>query len=583
MRLLFESYPYEKADVSAYCSACGESLVGYTKGEKAVFDCVGYFYSSQLKDAVFILPKVLLDENAQAFGKYHPEDLLTLDCIPENQDKAMPDTAERQFIARLAVWLYQAIDCYSIRQWQNQSVDEAPISDILTNRSASDKSSRTYLDIILQLFRFHKEHNRLFTYISLVKAGGSTRINWNRTLARKQPLLWENIPFYHEFETNRKVVNFDEQLVVLFYSVLVFLSERYHFRVVTTLNYTLIPSHRIQNMLDTGKGTRFLRSIRRNYFKDELVSLWKLLYVFFDKSEKIASGRYHSERLIVRKFNNVFEDMIDHLLSDSCEHVPCKLRNQADGKLVDHIYLDNALTSPQEDIYFIGDSKYYQEKVGVGENSIYKQFTYAKNVIQFNVGILDGKEEKDILRYRDELTEGYNITPNFFIRGKLDFNDLKNDNPKLQRPDNLNEQEHIMTQFDDRLFDRDTLLIQCYNINFLYVMNAYISWGGHEAFRKDVRERFRKDILKRLNEQYVFLLATHPDIKQQETFVIQNFKMLTGKMYRMRDDSTSLLFAFARKNVSGGKSASALETCKELLGQAEINYREVTLPLDSAL
>jgi hypothetical protein len=64
------------------------------------------------------------------------------------------------------------------------------------------------------------------------------------------------------------------------------------------------------------------------------------------------------------------------------------------------------------EIYYVGDSKYYSDNSTIGENSIYKQFTYAKNIIQFNIDLWnDEKEEKEIkyryLEYRDELTEGY--------------------------------------------------------------------------------------------------------------------------------------------------------------------------------
>ena len=42
------------------------------------------------------------------------------------------------------------------------------------------------------------------------------------------------------------------------------------------------------------------------------------------------------------------------------------------------------LNNSQDDkpVYYIGDSKYYKRNTEVGEESIYKQFTYAKNVIQ---------------------------------------------------------------------------------------------------------------------------------------------------------------------------------------------------------
>ena len=57
----------------------------------------------------------------------------------------------------------------------------------------------------------------------------------------------------------------------------------------------------------------------------------------------------------------------------------------------------------------------------ISGNAFFKQFTYAKNVIQVCMNIFDGGDGRDKLgriRYVDEKTEGYNITPNFFINIK---------------------------------------------------------------------------------------------------------------------------------------------------------------------
>ena len=77
MKLLFEEYSYnlpyvQKVSLSTYFFLCEEL-------NSAQVPYVGYFYSEQVKDSVFILPKVFLFEgegNASdgeiAFGKYRP-------------------------------------------------------------------------------------------------------------------------------------------------------------------------------------------------------------------------------------------------------------------------------------------------------------------------------------------------------------------------------------------------------------------------------------------------------------------------------------------------------------------------------
>ena len=118
--------------------------------------------------------------------------------------------------------------------------------------------------------------------------------------------------------------------------------------------------------------------------------------------------------------------MIDVLIGDDMPEIS-HLKDTKDGKRIDHIYKDDSLI-PKEKIFFIGDSKYYFDDSEIVGESIHKQFTYAKNIIQYSLNIFQKPEnkrnvdEKKVvkeLRYRDELTEGYNITPNFFIRGAI--------------------------------------------------------------------------------------------------------------------------------------------------------------------
>lgn len=561
MILLFEEYRYPEETIQPFSDSL-QHLYSRDKGGKIFFDCVGYCLCKDRQDVVFILPKVLIKNdggNSLAFGKeIAPEDLIEFD-----KQCDLLDSTDRDFIARLAVWLYRAIYKYALRQQDTKAVISSEIADVLTSRQERDTHFCTYLDIILQLFRFHKEHSQLFTFVTLSRSGGNKNINWNRTIARNTPLLVDGLPIYERLETRVKDINFDDRLIVLFYSVLIYLREKYHFDVRMTLNYNLLSSGEIERMIQSGKGTRYLRSIRKNYFKDELVTLWKLLFIFFDKAEKIKSGRYHSENLLLRNFNIVFEDMIDALLSDESQSIPQILQSQPDGKLIDHIYSDISLTGPGE-IYYIGDSKYYQDRHDVGLPSVYKQFTYAKNVIQFNVGLLDGDNPlPNGKRYRDSETEGYNITPNFFIRGDVDFEQLNGENDNLRH---VEEETHFMSHFPNRLFDRDTLLIQTYNINFLYVLEAYISRGGNEAFCKKARKAFRDDLLKRLNDKYDFYLISFNSMEEVKQFVQNNFKQLIGKMYRISDESTDILLAFEKHlNTDDGPNAVGKEPCKAFI------------------
>src|SRR5690606_907294 len=142
-------------------------------------------------------------------------------------------------------------------------------------------------------------------------------------------------------------------------------------------------------------------------------------------------------------------------------------------------------------IFYIGDSKYYKHKSKMNDNSIYKQFTYAKNVIQFNINILNDKDYipsliNKSIRYRDEITEGYSISPNFFIQGVIkNYNDF--DSIDLYPIPNKDIEQNA--HFDERLFDRDTLFIKYYEINFLFVLNAYSNFSEDKI--KEIRNNFK--------------------------------------------------------------------------------------------
>ena len=64
-----------------------------------------------------------------------------------------------------------------------------------------------------------------------------------------------------------------------------------------------------------------------------------------------------------------------------------------DGKRIDHIYKDDSLV-PEGKIFFIGDSKYYSDDSEVVGESIHKQFTYAKNIIQYSLNIFQKEERR---------------------------------------------------------------------------------------------------------------------------------------------------------------------------------------------
>lgn len=532
MILLFEEYQYANADDIALVKRCVSQAYLTETANGVKVGCVGYFYCTNPKvnDVVFVLPKVFIKEDGTAFGKYKPEEIIKLDSL---SNKSLND--EKETVFELSAWLYQAIAHFVER---NPGTEIVKMSNVQEIASSKCEKCETYIDIILQLQKFQKEHRHLFTFISIVNRSGSHKINWNKTVRKVQPFLQDGTPVYMDFYNKTKSINFDEELIVLFYSVLRFLQEKMRFKTVCDLRYDLIPVRKIESMIAQGQGTRRLRAIRKKYFTDELVKLWNLLYVFFDKTEKIASGKYHEEKLLAVKFNIIFEDMIDQLIGENDGNDDLlKLKHQKDGKRLDHLYKEPSLINNAKEIYFIGDSKYYKESTDLGETAVYKQFTYAKNIIQYHIDIFNKKNNyPEKLQYRDELTEGYNITPNFFIRASA----LKDDNSLYSYTedglvneydtDKKNSQNKLSNfHFPNRLFDRDTFVLQTYNINFLYVLAHYVQ-GADKSIQDHIRKKFRDDLLNRFNLLYDFWILT-ADKNNLQDAIDKHFRKINGKVF----------------------------------------------------
>lgn len=572
MKLLFEEYSYDlpyvqKISLSAYFFLCEEL-------NSAQVPYVGYFYSETAKDSVFILPKVFLFEGEGdaankeiAFGKYRPEEIINVD----DPNNPLRKDGFGQSVFTLSVWLYQSIRRYHSRHRHSGIIENAKIQNVISNKG---DSTQTFLDTMLSMLRFHRDHQNLFTYISIVKASGNNKIHWGKTISRVQPLIRNDVPFYAEFKNKSKAINYDEDIIILFYSTLEYLKQKYCFPIQVNLNYDIIKPSRVEGMIETGKGTRKLKSIRKKYFTDELVALWKLLYIFFQKAETIQRGRYHEEALLARSYNLVFEDMIDVLIGDDMPEVS-NMKDTKDGKRIDHIYKEDSLI-PEDKIFFIGDSKYYKDDDDIVGKSIHKQFTYAKNIIQYSLNIFQKEERRrsideqkviNGLRYRDELTEGYNITPNFFIRGAIKEEYVKEGKLNITDSDlEPDPQEfQVNKHFSNRLFDRDTLYLQAYRINFLYVMAAYVRGDRNLGFKSDTRKRFRDDILSTFNRKYDFYIVTPKDetMSGVEEFVRKHFKTLIGKIYRGSDTDISLWLALE-------KNSDSVSLKKEIAADASI-------------
>ena len=524
MILLIEGYKYKADDVKDVLEGLGllENL-----NQEVIVNYVGYMYNPHIKDCVFILPKVLIDENEKAFGHIDPTDLIHLDKAESLTEE------ERRFIYEFAVWIYRALYVFKNSNPDNDIIYHKQMTKVGNHHR---HMTNTFLEVLLALVDFNKKNQNFFMMVLRNLHSGNNKINWTKTISSSQAFVQdEEEPIYLDPVNKKRQINFDEELLVIFFSILNYIRGRYGFPVQIQMGYELILGEQFNRYLN-GYGQIRLRQIKYKYFSDKTLYLWELCYAFFERSHQIAITSELQEYLVAKNFNIVFEAIIDELVGD--KELPEGLKDQPDGKIVDHLYSYKSLTTTgdeNKDVFYIGDSKYYKLGNEIGSESVYKQFTYARNVIQWNMNLfLDGKDNnwsKRVSKYRDEVTEGYNIVPNFFISARMDKELSYDDKIYETQKDN---KFFIQRHFENRLFDRDTLLIYHYDVNFLYVVSLYAQNddGAKQQWKDKVRALFRKEIQQKLQGDFKFYAMTaHPNVDATQ-YIEENFKEVLGKLYQ---------------------------------------------------
>lgn len=583
MRIIFEEHQYKAEDVKdVLVDICTLQDI-----EKMVsVNYVGYFYNSYLKDCVFILPKVLLtdrkkdEDNTIPYeyiidgnSKINPSDIIHTD----GQERFL-SKEYRKFIYEFSIWIYRALCVFRKCNPNSKTIYYKQLPQ--EGRGKKHKAN-TLLDIILSMIRFNRDNQNFFLFILKNQHSGINKINWTRTIVTSQALMQNESPIYLEPTNKKRWINFDEELFIIFFSIIRHLNDTYGFLIPVNCNYELLSKAMFEQYVQTNLGKKRLLSIRYKYFSDKAIQLWNLCYAFFDITHQLSFNNDQKEYLLAKNFNIVFEAIIDELIADPRDNIPKGLKDQYDGKRVDHMYRDLALTSENNNqIYYIGDSKYYKLGHELGKESVYKQYTYARNVIHWNINLfldndrtIDAKERKerneDRLRYKgirlrgreenNDITEGYNILPNFFISAfinkerKYDAGDDNMKNHLVVRNGKTVHNTYISFQFVNRLFDRDTLILSHYDVNFLYVIYLYARGKNGEKswWKEKVRNMFRKEIREVIERKYSFRAMTPLYAGVDINFINSHFRNVLGKIYSPYESTNYYSLALDRKDPEG--------------------------------
>lgn len=511
-------------------------------GVNGVIDNVGYYHSID-NEVIYLLPKVFIDTKGLILNKYHKN------LFVENKiDDVIESPDELNWLKQFLIIFYKGLIEY--RERYSSTIESK--GDVLQLSTSLGENEYSFLDIVLSFVNFHRKNKKTILFIHKKQTSEKyKKVNWSKTVRKSNPFVTnEGIPIYSELNVKKKNIDTEEELLCMFYSVLNHLKTEYNFSIQIDESYSISKGNAYKKLAANAPKT--LKKIRYKYFSDTLVKMYKLLELYFSKSNKVSIQNKNEDFIMVKYYHLIFEDMIDKLITSRIDKKETskgvslkKLKENKDGKIIDHLFEYDSLIDCDESIFYIGDSKYYKTNNKVQENSIYKQFTYAKNVIQFNIDLLnEGKKINNKIRYRDKVTEGYNITPNFFIQGIVtDIFDFDEDKLAIDFDKGIKHSYH----FKERIFDRDSLFVNHYSINFLFVLKSYTNKSSFELekYREYIHKKFRFNFVSYLKKQSQFKFY-HTEFENKELlkqFIDTEFRNLTGRVYISKSNEKRLILA----------------------------------------
>lgn len=607
MHILIEGQSYLVEDLKKIFNDQPIPLFYNQKGNSAIINTVGYYYSLEKKQVVYMLPKVFMsaevlkdDENDEEI-KCQWEKKYTIFKKPDNiqylnlkelydidsLEGSIKHDSKYEWIRHITLSFYNSLQEFKRRKWNSDIINVGDVNELNTNIG---KDEYSYLDIVLSFANFYKKNKSIIVFRHIEQISNQAKKSkWEKTIRRTLPIIDKNnTPIYLEVRNKKSINNTEEQLLIYFFSILNHFKEKNYLNISINKNYNLIKGEAFNNLLLNNVGLIKLRKIKYKYFSDTMKRMYKLCELYFDPLDKGSVKKRNQEFISFKKYNIVFEDMIDKLLTEENsldvfdkkttkdEISIKKLKNNDDGKIIDHLFEYKGLIEYKDiidtsNIFYIGDSKYYRPGKLADNLSVYKQYTYAKNIIQFNINLFNDNDKKKYasneMRYRDEVTEGYNITPNFLIYGNIhkheDFNNIN-----LTLIDSIKHSFH----WKERLFDRDSLFICQYTINYLFVLNAYTEKSEISlmVYRKDIKEKLRNNFIdffeNEKESEFKFYKLDLPNLKE---FVDINFKILNGKCISLSDKK--LLVALHKSDIGTKGKKGPLE---ELLINNKIDLSE---------
>lgn len=502
------------------------------------FDYVGYCYihtenEDETDKCIFFIPKVVLnsddDENtapkAKVLLKYAPEDIICSETLK------VIDYESYSFILKLSFEVCKAIEVYH----NSIKTAQLPVAqDIDSIRANLNNRPQSLLDLLQSFEKFSLENRDYFMFLSQESHNPQKKINWRRTIQSTQPFFQKKRPFYLNPITKKSEIDFDEELLVIFYSILHYINSEYDLRCPINEGYNLITGSAFKHYL-TGYGQIRMAQIQFRYFSDKSLELWSLCNEFFCHLAT-SENRITTEYLLAKGFHEVFEKMMDHLIGDEDKETQ-RQKKLRDGKEIDHLYRGQSLIKPDREIFYIADSKYYTIGAVMDDKSRWKQFTYAtdiQNEIRYNQLSDKGNSTWPIIL--DETTFGYDIIPNYLISASLPRGDnMTSFDYESIMKNPLSPADNHIQHLENGLFSSSTKYIFRYNINFLFAITLYARDSDSEIadFKKRVRKYFLDHIIEEYDSHFIFFIVSLPQRKDERDILLLNIPSSSNSYFPM--------------------------------------------------
>ena len=236
MLLFIEGYPYSLNDVVKNNLTVRDILKDVVsvpvKEDKYSFGYVGYCYSKTAKDVVFFLPKVVLtgeineDSGDDTIFGASPQEIIDFESDTVKAKFTEEGCKEyKEFLSTLSIWIYRTISVY--KQSHNDNILES--KEYQSESRGRKQKHNTLLDVIIALRDFNRNNQDYFTFVAKNVHSGYNKINWNKTIASAQAIIQNGSPVYIEPVNRKKMVNFDEELLVIYFSILNYIRETHGF------------------------------------------------------------------------------------------------------------------------------------------------------------------------------------------------------------------------------------------------------------------------------------------------------------------------------------------------------------------